>query len=371
MDFHYKVKYAAENGEDGMRRKKFGKKGKDLVLKVPVGTVIIDKQTGLVMQDLKEDGQRFVAVKGGKGGKGNVHFKNSVRQAPNFAEAGTPARERTVILELKMLADVGLMGFPNVGKSTLLAACTSARPKIANYHFTTLAPNLGVVQMYDDSFVMADIPGIIEGAHQGQGLGLDFLRHIERTRLLIHVVDVSMADGRDMIDDFDKINQEIAQYSPALAARPQIVAANKMDALEDPERYKAFEAYVKEKGIPVFPISAAGRQGIEALLQETARMLRKLRQEPAGEEPVYYMPRDEQEDPLYRQIQVEKEGDVFVLSGGQLYKIFDSTNFNDMESLRYLYRYIEEKGAMDKMVEMGIKEGDTVRIKNFEFDYFD
>lgn len=372
MDFHYRVKYAAENGEDGMRRKRFGKKGQDLILKVPVGTVVIDQESGLVMQDLKHHGDRCLVVKGGKGGKGNVHFKNSVRQAPNFAEAGGPAKERSVILELKSIADVGLMGFPNVGKSTLLAASTSARPKIGNYHFTTLSPNLGVVQFYDNSYIMADIPGIIEGAHEGQGLGLDFLRHIERTRLLIHVVDVSMADGRDMIEDFDKINEEIRKYSPKLAEKPQLVAANKIDALWDEERYEEFVKYVTDKGYQVFPISAAGRQGIEELLTAAAKELDELRKLPEEDDYEYYdMELMEEGAEEYRQIHVSRENRTFVLSGGQLEKIFDSTNFNDTESLRYLYKYIEEKGAMQKMIDMGIEEGDTVRIKNFEFEYYD
>ena len=372
MDFHYRVKYTAENGENGMGRKRFGKKGQDLILKVPTGTVVIDEKTGLVMKDLKENGDSFIAAKGGKGGKGNVHFKNSVRQAPNFAEAGGQVQERSVILELKMIADVGLMGFPNVGKSTLLAAATSAKPKIANYHFTTLTPNLGVVPIHDTYFVMADIPGIIEGAHEGLGLGFAFLRHIERTKVLVHVVDVSMIEGRDMIDDFEKINQEIVKYSPKLATKPQIVAANKIDAIQNEEKYQEFLSYVKEKGYQVFSISAAGRQGIEALLEAVYHQLEVVRAQPEEEEYEYYDfddgPESQEE---YRKVEVKKEGKVFVLSGKQLEKIFNSTNFNDMESLRYLYKYIEEKGAMKQMEEMGIQEGDTVRVKDFEFEYYE
>lgn len=371
MDFHYKVKYNAENGEDGMKRKKFGKKGKDLKLKVPPGTLIIDQETGHLIKDLKKHGDSCVVAKGGKGGKGNVHFKNSVRQAPNFAEAGGKAVERTVILELKMIADVGLMGFPNVGKSTLLAAVTGARPKIANYHFTTLTPNLGVVQFYDDSFIMADIPGIIEGAHEGQGLGLDFLRHIERTKLLIHVVDVSSAEGRDMIEDFEKINEELRKYSPKLAAKPQIVAANKIDNILDEEKYREFIEYVKDKGYEVYPVSAAGRQGLDELLKAAMSKVAELRELPEDDDYVYFDLEGADEDPEYREIKVTLEDGVFVLSGGQLEKIFDSTNFNDMESLRYLYKYIEEKGAMQKMIDMGIKDEDTVRIRDFEFEYYE
>lgn len=216
MDFRYKRKYEAENGQDGMKRKKFGKSGEDLIIKVPMGTVVIDEETGRIMKDLTEDGQRFIAAKGGKGGRGNVNFKNSVRQAPNFAEAGGEARERTVILEMKLIADVGLVGFPNVGKSSLLSVATSAQPKIANYHFTTIDPNLGVVNIHDSSFVMADIAGIIEGASEGLGLGFRFLKHIERTKVLIHVVDVSGSEGRDPKEDFDKINKELEAYSPRI-----------------------------------------------------------------------------------------------------------------------------------------------------------
>ena len=233
MDFRYKKKYEAENGQDGMKKKCFGKNGQDLIIKVPVGTVVIDEDTGLVMRDLKEDGESFVAAKGGKGGKGNTNFKNSVRQAPNFAEAGGAARERNIILELKMIADVGLVGFPNVGKSSLLAVSTSARPKIENYHFTTIEPNLGVVKLYDKDFVMADIAGIIEGAHKGLGLGLKFLRHIERTKVLIHVVDVSGSEGRDPKEDFDKINEELRQYGRRVSEKPMIVAANKIDMVDE------------------------------------------------------------------------------------------------------------------------------------------
>ena len=246
MDFKYKKKYEAENGQNGMKKKRFGKAGENLIIKVPMGTVVIDEETGLVMKDLVEDGERFVAARGGRGGRGNTHFKNAVRQAPNFAEAGGPAKERNVILELKLIADVGLVGFPNVGKSSLLAVATSAQPKIANYHFTTIDPNLGVVQIHDSRFVMADIAGIIEGASEGLGMGFKFLKHIERTKVLIHVVDVSGSEGRDPIDDFDKINQELERYSPRILKKPQLVAANKIDMIdeEDPQ-YLAFKAHVE------------------------------------------------------------------------------------------------------------------------------
>lgn len=371
MDFHYRVKYNAENGEDGMKRKRFGKKGKDLILKVPPGTMILDQDTGYLIKDLKNHGDRCVAAKGGRGGKGNVHFKNSVRQAPNFAEAGGRAIERKVVLELKMIADVGLLGFPNVGKSTLLAAVTGAKPKIANYHFTTLTPNLGVVQFYDDSFVMADIPGIIEGAHEGQGLGFDFLRHIERTKMLIHVVDVSSIEGRDIIEDFEKINAELYNYSKKLASKPQIVAANKIDSIMDEDKYNEFLEYVKEKGYEVYPISAAGRIGLDELLKAAMDKVVELRKIPEEDDYIYFDMDEADTDPEYREIKITRDNEVYVLSGGQLEKIFDSTNFNDTESLRYLYKYIEEKGAMKRLAEMGIKDEDIVRIKDFEFEYYE
>lgn len=373
MDFRYKRKYQAENGQDGMKKKKFGKDGKNLIIKVPPGTVVIDEESGLVMKDLVEAGDSFVAAKGGKGGKGNVHYKNSVRQAPNFAEAGGFAKERSVILEMKLIADVGLVGFPNVGKSTLLSVATSAKPKIADYHFTTIDPNLGVVQIYDTSFVMADIAGIIEGAHQGAGLGFRFLKHIERTKVLIHVVDVSGSEGRDPLEDFEKINSELEAYNPRLLKKPQIVAANKMDMVdEDGPEYKHFKEAIEAKGYKVFPMSAPLNLGVKEVLAEAAFQLDHLAQEPEEEEYVelFDFEKDEQ-DPDYRTVYVEREDEAYVLTGKQLEKIFNSTNFNDSGSLRYLYKYIEKSGAMDELKEMGVEEGDTIRIFDYEFEYFD
>jgi len=373
MDFRYKRKYEAENGEDGMKRKKFGKQGENLVIKVPPGTVVLDKETGFVMKDLVKAGDSFVAARGGKGGKGNVNFKNSIRQAPNFAEAGGFAQSREIILELKLIADVGLIGFPNVGKSTLLSVSTSANPKIANYHFTTITPNLGVVQIYDTSFVMADIPGLIEGAHTGAGLGLDFLKHIERTKLLIHVVDVSGSEGRNPIDDFDKINGELGSYGEKLLKKPQLVAANKMDMLdENDERYLSFKNHVEDKGYQVFPISAPINQGVRELLGAAAAELQKLALEPQEEEVYEFFDFDkDQEDEDYREIYASRDGKDYVLEGKQLRKIFNSTNFNDMGSLRYLYKYIEKSDAIDKLKKMGLEEGDTIRVFDYEFEYYD
>ena len=371
MDFRYKKKYEAQSGEDGRKKKQFGKKGADLIIDVPPGTIVIDDATGLVMRDLVHDGDSFVAAKGGKGGKGNPNFMNSVRQAPNFAEAGGFAQERSVTLVLKLIADVGLVGFPNVGKSTLLSVCTSASPKIADYHFTTITPNLGVVQLYDTSFVMADIPGLIEGAHMGAGLGLDFLKHIERTKMLIHVVDVSGSEGRDPIDDFEKINQELTSYGNKLPNKKQIVAANKIDMASD-EQYEAFKAYAEGKGYAVYPVSAPINHGVKELMQATLTCLSALEAEPAEQEDYRWFDFEQDDkDETYREIYVSKDGPVYVLAGKQLEKIFNSTNFNDTGSVRYLYRYIEKKGAIERLKEMGLEDGDIIRIIDYEMEYYD
>ena len=369
MDFRYKRKYEAESGEDGRGRQQFGKDGADLVIKVPVGTVVRDTESNAVMADLTEDGQSFVAAKGGRGGKGNVMLKNSVRQAPNFAEAGGFARERQIELELKLIADVGLVGYPNVGKSTLLSVSTSANPKIANYHFTTITPNLGVVSMYDSSFVMADIPGLIEGASEGAGLGLDFLKHIERTRILIHVVDVSGSEGRDPKEDLDKINAELAGYSEKLAKKPQIVCANKIDMADD-EVYEEFKAYAESKGYSVYPCSAPIHEGVDELLRAAYKLLLETEAE-EQEETVFFQDTKPEDDPDYRNVYVERKKGGFLVTGKQLEKIFNSTNFNDAGSLRYLYRYIEESGAIEEMLQMGLEEGDTITVIDYDFEYYD
>ena len=369
LDFRFKRKFEAENGQDGMKKQCFGKKGEDLVIKVPVGTVVIDDETGLVMKDLTKDGETFVAAKGGKGGKGNVNFKNSVRQAPNFAEAGGAAKERVVRLELKTIADVGLVGFPNVGKSTLLSVSTAADPKIANYHFTTLQPNLGVVRMYDNSFVMADIPGLIEGASEGAGLGHDFLRHIERTRILVHIVDVSGSEGRDPIEDFEKIMSELVTYSPKLAAKPMIVVGNKIDMATE-EQIETFRAYIEKKGYEVYFMSAPIHQGVQEVLNATYQLLLKTPE--TVETYDYFDFEAEENDPDYRTVNVfvDDEGN-FCAEGKQLRKIFDSTNFNDTGSLRYLYKYLESSGAIAKMIELGLEEEDTVKVFDYEFEYYE
>lgn len=372
MDFRYKKKYQAENGENGRKKKQYGKGGNDLIIKVPEGTMIFDEGTGNLLYDLTENGDSFIAAKGGKGGKGNVHFKSSIRQTPNFAEAGGMPRERNVILELKMIADVGLVGFPNVGKSTLLSVSTKARPKIANYHFTTIAPNLGVVEVGDTSFVMADIAGIIEGASSGAGLGFQFLKHIERTKVLVHVIDVSGSEGRNPIEDFEKINKELRNYSDFLVQKSQVVCANKIDMIdiEDAE-YIEFVKYVESKGIKVFPVSAPINIGVKELLNEVAAMLTVAEDISVTTQYEKFDFDKEESDLNYKEIFCSRDNEVYVLKGEQLSKIFNSTNFNDMGSLRYLYKYIEKSGAISKLIDMGLKEGDTIRIEDFEFEYID
>lgn len=369
MDLKYKRKYQAENGQPGMKRNRYGKKGEDLYIKVPVGTMIIDKETGHLMKDLTKDGDSVVAAKGGRGGKGNVHYKSSIRQAPNFAEAGTPGKERDVILELKLIADVGLLGFPNVGKSTLLSVCTNSKPKIAGYHFTTIDPNLGVVYLHDTSFVMADIAGIIEGASQGAGLGFKFLKHIERTKVLIHVVDVSGSEGRDPIEDYKKINSELLQFDKRLAEKPQIVAANKMDLVTDQDKLDEFLEYMKKEGREVYIISAAARQGTGELMDAALRMIDNY-VEPDEEPMTMFDFEADEHEADYKLITGYRDEDgVYVLEGKQLLKIFNSTNFTDSGSIRYLYNYIVKQGGLKLLKEQGLKEGDTVRIEDFEFEY--
>lgn len=369
MDLKYKRKYQAENGQDGMKRNRFGRKGEDLYIKVPVGTLIIDKETGLLMKDLCEDGDTVVAAKGGKGGRGNVHYKSSIRQAPNFAEAGGFAKERAVILELKLLADAGLLGFPNVGKSTLLSVSTNSKPKIAGYHFTTIDPNLGVVYLHDTSFVMADIAGIIEGAAQGAGLGFKFLKHIERTKVLIHVIDAAGSEGRDPIEDYKKINSELEQFDPALLNKPQIIAANKIDLITDTDAYEEFLRFMEEEGRKVFPICAAAHEGVTELLNEVLYQIEHY--EAPEEEPIEMFDFEADEyDADYKKISGYKDEDgAYVLEGKQLTKIFNSTNFNDSGSIRYLYNYIVKQGGLKLLERLGLKEGDTVRIEDFEFEY--
>ncbi len=369
MDFKYKKKYAAPSGGDGSKKKKSGKNGEDIILKVPEGTVVKDEKTGLIIADLKHEGDSVVVAKGGFGGKGNQHFANAVRQAPAFAKSGTDGEERWVVLELKMIADVGLIGFPNVGKSTFLSVVTSAKPKIANYHFTTLTPNLGVVKTkYGESFVMADIPGIIEGASDGVGLGHDFLRHVERTKVLIHIVDISGIEGRDPIDDFDKINEELKLYNEKLASRPQLVVANKSDILFDEAVYENFKETMTQRGYEVFKMSAITRAGIDEVIERAAQILAQAEEiELVSEENKYRPEMDELEEGLA--VEVDEDG-VYKVTGKELRRILYSVNFDDMESLQFFQKQLETKGVFDMLREKGIEDGDTVKIYELEFEFY-
>lgn len=370
MDFKYQRKYLAETGGDGSKKKQAGKNGENLVLKVPAGTIIRDEATGLILADLKEEGDRAVVAKGGRGGKGNQHFANAVRQAPAFAKSGTDGEERWVTLELKMIADVGLLGFPNVGKSTFLSVVTKAKPKIANYHFTTLTPNLGVVQTkFGDSFVLADIPGLIEGAAEGVGLGHDFLRHVERTKVLIHIVDISGLEGRNALEDFDKINDELRLYNEKLSARPQVVVANKMDILEDETVFEEFKAELEGRGYKVFKMSAATREGIDDVIAYVSPLLKEVEDiELVTEEEMYKPELDDNTE--NEALDIEIEDGVYVVTGKKLRRIMYSVNFDDMESLQYFQKAMESEGVFDRLREMGIEDGDTVRIYEIEFEFY-
>ena len=370
MDFKYQRKYHAEPGGDGTKGKRAGKNGEDLVLKVPAGTVIKDEATGLILADLQEEGDRAIIARGGRGGKGNQHFANSVRQAPAFAKSGTDGQERWVVLELKMIADVGLLGFPNVGKSTFLSVVTKAKPKIANYHFTTLTPNLGVVQTkFGESFVLADIPGLIEGAAEGIGLGHDFLRHVERTKVLIHIVDISGIEGRDALEDFDKINDELRLYNERLSTRPQVVVANKADILEDESIFEDFKNELESRGYKVFKMSAATRQGVDEVIAYVTQLLQEVEDvELVTEEEMYRPELDVQEEEGLT-IEIDEDG-VYVVEGKALRRIMYSVNFDDMESLQYFQKAMESQGVFDQLREMGIEDGDTVRIYELEFEFY-
>lgn len=366
MDFRYKRKYTAADGANGQGKRCAGKDGEDLIIRVPRGTVIRDPETGTVMHDMS-DGERFVAAKGGRGGWGNMHFATPTRQVPRFAKPGLPGESRDVLLELKLLADVGLIGFPNVGKSTLLSVVSKAHPKIANYHFTTLFPNLGVVYVNEgSSFVLADIPGIIEGASEGAGLGHDFLRHIERCRLLVHVVDVSGSEGRDPVVDFEIINGELRKYEPELADCPQIVAANKCDLLSDEENAEKLKAHVEKLGLPFVRLSAAAHQGTGELVRLCAEILSTL--PPAKPFEVNYVapePSIEGAD----SVTIEHRDDVWHLEGAWLQRAASTVNFSDYESRLFFDRILRKAGIFDRLEKMGIRDGETVCIYDLMFEY--
>ena len=367
MDFRYKRKYVAPNGMDGQGARRSGKDGADLVIRVPRGTLVRDAESGEIIKDMSSK-EPFVLCKGGRGGWGNMHFATPTRQVPRFAKAGLPGESHDVILELKLLADVGLIGFPNVGKSTLLSVVSKAQPKIANYHFTTLYPNLGVVYVDEGvSFVMADIPGIIEGASEGAGLGHDFLRHVDRCRLLVHVVDVSGSEGRDPAADFDAINAELKQYSPDLAERPQIVAANKVDILEDPSNLERLRSHVESLGYTLYEISAAAHQGTRELVKKVAEMLSVL--PPVTVYEPEYVPKPPVIDtsaPL--DIQRADDG-TWLVEGPWLQRLMGNVNFSDYESRMWFDKALRESGLFQHLEEMGIQDGDTVSMYDFEFEY--
>ena len=369
MDFRYKRHYKAENGENGKTKRQFGKDGKDLILKLPVGTLVKDANTSKVIVDMKEHNQEFVIVKGGKGGRGNAKFATPTRQAPRFAEPGSLGEERDIVFELKLLADVGLVGFPNVGKSTILSIVSEAKPKIANYHFTTLKPNLGVVKIDEgQSFVIADIPGLIEGAHEGVGLGHDFLRHVERTRVLVHVLDTSGIEGRNPIEDFYKINQELVKYNPKLSEKPQIIVANKMDLPQAEEWLIKIKEEFEPKGYEIYPVSAATREGINKLKFGIWEKLSTLE--------IEYETFDEQMDitidePEIEDFTVKKENGKYIVEGPFIESLVYSTNFDDYDSLRYFQNVMREKGIVEELKKLGIQENDTVFILEYEFEYFD
>ena len=369
MDFKYKRKYAAGNGMDGSGKRQKGKKGEDIIIKVPQGTIVRDAESNRIIADLSDPEKEVTLARGGNGGWGNAHFATAVRQTPNFAKNGQAGDEREIFLELKLLADVGLVGFPNVGKSTLLSMTTKADPKIANYHFTTLEPNLGVVDLGDHrSFVLADIPGIIEGASEGVGLGHEFLRHIERTRILIHVVDVSGIEGRNPIEDFDIINAELSKYDMALEERPQIVAANKTDIIQDMDVYNAFLEEMKSRGIEVFEMSAATNKGVNELMHKTYEELSKLppiaifEPEMDIDEEEYIM-KDE------KGFEISRDNEVFVVSGSWIEAVGGSVNFSDQESLQYFQRALLKRGVIEELINRGIQEGQIVRIGDLEFEF--
>ena len=365
-DFRYKKIYKAGNGEDGRAKKSFGKNGENVYIKVPAGTLVRDAESGKIIADLKKDGEEFVAAKGGKGGWGNVHFATPTRQVPKFAKPGQKTVERELTLELKLLADVGLVGFPNVGKSTLLSAVSSARPKIANYHFTTLEPNLGVVSAGDaGSFVMADIPGIIEGANSGIGLGHEFLRHIERTRILLHIVDVSGTEGRNPIEDFDIICGEMEKFNEELTKKPQIVIGNKIDVIFDENIMQEFEQEMKKRGFEVFFISAAAHKGTSDLMKIVAGKLKDI---PI---PQFDVETDDFEsvEQNENRFEIKVHDNVYSVEGDLILKIIGSTNFDDYESLQYFQNALRSNGIIEALEKAGIEEGDTVQLYDIEFEF--
>lgn len=372
-DYRHKRKYKAQDGQEGGKRRCHGADGQDIVLKVPEGTVIMEAESKKVIADMSGENRRQIVLKGGRGGKGNMHYATATMQVPKYAQPGQPAKELEVLLELKVIADVGLVGFPNVGKSTLLSRVTNAQPKIANYHFTTLSPNLGVVDMEGAGFVIADIPGLIEGASEGVGLGHEFLRHIERTRVIIHIVDAASTEGRDPVEDIYKINKELEAYNPEIAARPQVIAANKIDAVTDwtDSPIERLKEEFEPKGIPVLPISAVSGQGLKELLYKVQELLNTTDRTPVIFEQEFFP-----EDALITEnlpFTVERDSqnaEVFVVEGPKIEKMLGYTNLDSEKGFAFFQKFLKEGGILEALEKAGIQEGDTVRMYGFEFDYY-
>ncbi|MCD8250270.1 MAG: GTPase ObgE [Lachnospiraceae bacterium] len=373
-DYRHRRKFAAESGQEGGKHNCHGKKGQDMVLKVPEGTVIREALSGKVIADMSGENQRFLVLRGGKGGAGNQHFATSTMQAPQYARPGKPAQELEVILELKVIADVGLVGFPNVGKSTLLARVTNAQPKIANYHFTTLSPNLGVVDLGDDGFVIADIPGLIEGASEGVGLGLDFLRHIERTKVIIHMVDAASVEGRDPVEDIHAINKELVAYNPELAGRPQVIAANKIDAIWDKESDPVgrIRREFEPEGVKVFAISAVSGEGVQELLYHVKELLDATDREPVVFEPEFfpeYMAAGD-EELAYTVSKSTREANTYIVEGPRVEKMLGYTNLESEKGFAFFQKFLKDTGILKELEDAGIEEGDTVQVCDLSFTYY-
>lgn len=371
-DFRHIRKYKAQDGEPGGKRNCRGKNGEDIIIKVPAGTVMKEVESGKVIADMSGDNKRQVVLKGGRGGNGNQHYATSTMQAPKYAQPGQTAQELEMQLELKVIADVGLVGFPNVGKSTLLSRVTNARPKIANYHFTTLNPNLGVVDLEDGGFVIADIPGLIEGASEGVGLGHEFLRHIERTKCMIHIVDAASTEGRDPVEDIYAINKELECYNAEIAGRPQVIAANKIDAIqeqgEDP--VERIRAEFEPKGITVFPISAVTGEGMKELLYYVKDLLKTLPEDPIIFEQEYFPSFTDQYDNEPYTVAYNEEEKEYVVEGPRIEKMLGYTNLESEKGFQFFQNFLKNNGILDKLEELGISEGDTVRMYGLSFDYY-
>ena len=365
LDFRFRSKYTAENGQDGKANRCTGKRGEDLVIKVPVGTVIYDEESGRILADMDRPGEKRLLLKGGKGGWGNQHFATPTRQAPNFAKPGVKTQIHTLRLELKTIADVGLIGYPNVGKSSIRSVVTSAKPKVGNYHFTTLTPNLGIVRRYGKDIVLADIPGLIEGAADGAGLGHDFLRHVERTRLLLHVVDVSGSEGRDPVDDLQQINGELSRYG-TLGSLPQLIVCNKTDLPGSEANLERVRTFAGQTGTRVFPVSAITHEGFDELLDVTAKMLEEL-------PPILHYQEEglPEEQPEQESFTISREGSTFIVSGPGIEYLVNSVNFEDQDSLNWFHRTLRKMGVIDSLRDAGAGEGSTVSICDMEFDFVD